>query len=134
MCLYTFCADSIAAFFASGLTEPGEAVTSLGSTMAIKMISTTRVDEAAYGIYSHRLRDSWLVGALGKECWMGFVGLLMGFVSFTFYSIFSVSTRRFFVSFAPLFSCNTCCIAQEERQIPGAQSSRPSSTLTSSGN
>ena len=55
--------DSIAAFFASGLTEPGEAVTSLGSTMAIKMISTTRVDDAAYGIYSHRLGDSWLVGA-----------------------------------------------------------------------
>ena len=31
--------------------------------MAIKMISTTRVDDAAYGIYSHRLGDSWLVGA-----------------------------------------------------------------------
>mmetsp|Transcript_2815 Transcript_2815/g.7917 ORF Transcript_2815/g.7917 Transcript_2815/m.7917 type:complete len:358 (+) Transcript_2815:835-1908(+) len=54
--------DSIAAFVAAGLTGPGEAVTSLGSTMAIKMISTTRVDNSAHGIYSHRLGDLWLVG------------------------------------------------------------------------
>jgi sugar (pentulose or hexulose) kinase len=54
--------DSIAAFIAAGLSEPGDAVTSLGSTMAIKMISTVRVDNADYGIYSHRLGDVWLVG------------------------------------------------------------------------
>mmetsp|Transcript_13837 Transcript_13837/g.35766 ORF Transcript_13837/g.35766 Transcript_13837/m.35766 type:complete len:501 (-) Transcript_13837:39-1541(-) len=54
--------DSIAAFIAAGLSEPGEAVTSLGSTMAIKMISTVRVDDASFGIYSHRLGDVWLVG------------------------------------------------------------------------
>uniref|UniRef100_A0A7S3UGI4 D-ribulose kinase n=1 Tax=Picocystis salinarum TaxID=88271 RepID=A0A7S3UGI4_9CHLO len=54
--------DSIAAFLAAGVTKPGEAVTSLGSTMAMKMISTQRVDNATYGVYSHRLGDVWLVG------------------------------------------------------------------------
>lgn len=54
--------DSIAAFIASRANAPGQAVTSLGSTLAIKMISSTQVDDAAYGVYSHRLGDSWLVG------------------------------------------------------------------------
>ncbi|KAL4452139.1 hypothetical protein ABPG75_007801 [Micractinium tetrahymenae] len=54
--------DSIAAFVAAGVTEPGEAVTSLGSTLAIKLLSTTRVDDARYGLYSHRLGGAWLVG------------------------------------------------------------------------
>lgn len=47
--------DSIAAFVAAGVSEPGQAVSSLGSTLAIKLLSRTRVDDAAYGIYSHRL-------------------------------------------------------------------------------
>lgn len=54
--------DSIAAFLASGACTPGDAVTSLGSTLVLKLLSTTRVDDAASGIYSHRLGDSWLVG------------------------------------------------------------------------
>ncbi len=54
--------DSIAAFLASGVNSPGEAVTSLGSTLAIKLLSYTRVDDARYGIYSHKLGDLWLVG------------------------------------------------------------------------
>ncbi|NJN48519.1 MAG: FGGY-family carbohydrate kinase, partial [Alkalinema sp. RL_2_19] len=54
--------DSIAAFLASGLQVPGMAVTSLGSTLAIKLLSRTRVDDSRYGIYSHRLGDLWLVG------------------------------------------------------------------------
>ncbi len=54
--------DSIAAFLANGATMPGEAVTSLGSTLVIKLLSHTRVDEPKYGIYSHRLGDLWLVG------------------------------------------------------------------------
>ncbi|KAM0005199.1 hypothetical protein Hdeb2414_s0217g00836651 [Helianthus debilis subsp. tardiflorus] len=37
-------------------------VTSLGSTLAIKLLSTTRVDDARFGVYSHRLDDKWLVG------------------------------------------------------------------------
>lgn len=54
--------DSIAAFLASGARAPGEAVTSLGSTLVLKLLSTTRVDDERYGIYSHRLGDLWLVG------------------------------------------------------------------------
>jgi D-ribulokinase len=54
--------DSIAAFLASGAQEPGEAVTSLGSSLAVKLLSQHRVDQAQYGIYSHRLGNLWLVG------------------------------------------------------------------------
>lgn len=54
--------DSIAAFLAAGVDRPGQAVTSLGSTLAVKLLSTTRVDSAAQGVYSHRLGDTWLVG------------------------------------------------------------------------
>ncbi len=54
--------DSIAALIASGVKIPGAAVTSLGSTLVIKLLSHTRVDDANYGIYSHRLGDLWLVG------------------------------------------------------------------------
>jgi D-ribulokinase len=54
--------DSIAAFMASEAYNPGAAVTSLGSTLAIKLLSRVRVDEPKYGIYSHRYGDLWLVG------------------------------------------------------------------------
>ena len=54
--------DSIAAFLASGATIPGEAVTSLGSTLVLKLLSETPVEAVTYGIYSHRLGDLWLVG------------------------------------------------------------------------
>lgn len=54
--------DSIAAFIASGANQPGIAVTSLGSTLVLKLLSPTRVDQADYGIYSHRLGNYWLVG------------------------------------------------------------------------
>jgi sugar (pentulose or hexulose) kinase len=54
--------DSIAAFLASGASCPGEAVTSLGSTLVLKLLSRARVEDAKYGIYSHRLGDLWLTG------------------------------------------------------------------------
>ena len=58
--------DSIAAFLASGAQIPGEAVTSLGSTLVLKLLSQTRVDAPQFGIYSHRLEGEsgalWLVG------------------------------------------------------------------------
>ncbi|XP_006663964.2 D-ribulose kinase isoform X2 [Oryza brachyantha] len=54
--------DSIAAFLAARTTTPGKAVTSLGSTLAIKLVSSVRVDDARFGVYSHRLDDMWLVG------------------------------------------------------------------------
>jgi len=54
--------DSIAAFLASGAHRVGDGVTSLGSTLAIKLLSAQRVDASEYGIYSHRLGDYWLAG------------------------------------------------------------------------
>ncbi|MBL1175724.1 FGGY-family carbohydrate kinase [Pantanalinema sp. GBBB05] len=54
--------DSIAAFLASGATQSGQAVTSLGSTLVLKLLSHTAIENATYGIYSHRLGDRWLVG------------------------------------------------------------------------
>ncbi|CDM95056.1 MAG: FGGY-family carbohydrate kinase [Limnospira sp. PMC 1291.21] len=54
--------DSIAAFIASGASSPGEAVTSLGSTLVLKLLSPTAINVAKYGIYSHRFGDLWLTG------------------------------------------------------------------------
>jgi sugar (pentulose or hexulose) kinase len=54
--------DSIAAFIAARASKPGQAVSSLGSTLAIKLLSTSPVDDASFGVYSHRLGDMWLVG------------------------------------------------------------------------
>jgi sugar (pentulose or hexulose) kinase len=54
--------DSIAAFIASGAHRPGQAVTSLGSTIVLKLLSQKRVEAAEYGIYSHRCGALWLAG------------------------------------------------------------------------
>lgn len=54
--------DSVAAFAAAMVRDPGDCVTSLGSSLALKMISETRIDDAASGVYSHRLAGKWLVG------------------------------------------------------------------------
>lgn len=54
--------DSIAAFLASAPIKEGVAVTSLGSTLAIKLLSRARIDDPAIGLYSHRLGEFWLVG------------------------------------------------------------------------
>ena len=59
--------DSIAAFLASGASRPGQAVTSLGSTLVLKLLSRKRVDAAQYGIYSHRLGDLWLGGGASNS-------------------------------------------------------------------
>ncbi|GAB6042293.1 FGGY-family carbohydrate kinase [Endothiovibrio diazotrophicus] len=54
--------DSTAAFLATGCTRPGEAMTALGSTLVVKLLSERPVFAPAYGVYSHRLGDCWLVG------------------------------------------------------------------------
>ncbi len=54
--------DSIAAFLAASPLEDGSAVTSLGSTLAIKLLTQTRIDDPDIGLYAHRLGDFWLVG------------------------------------------------------------------------
>ncbi|BAN35493.1 pentulose/hexulose kinase [Sulfuricella denitrificans skB26] len=59
--------DSIAAFIASGACRPGQAVTSLGSTLVLKLLSRKRVDAAQYGIYSHRIGNLWLAGGASNS-------------------------------------------------------------------
>ncbi|NJN72493.1 MAG: FGGY-family carbohydrate kinase [Limnothrix sp. RL_2_0] len=54
--------DSIAAFIASGASQIGEAVTSLGSTLVLKLLSQTPVNDLTAGVYSHRFGNLWLTG------------------------------------------------------------------------
>jgi D-ribulokinase len=61
----TLCAgttDSTAAFIASGANLPGEAVTTLGSTLVLKVLSPQPVFAPEYGVYSQPLGKLWLVG------------------------------------------------------------------------
>ncbi len=54
--------DSTAAFLATGAQTIGQAVTSLGSTLVLKVLAERPIFAPEYGIYSHRLGDRWLVG------------------------------------------------------------------------
>lgn len=54
--------DSTAAFVASGVTEPGVGVTSLGTTLVLKQLSERRIEAPEYGVYSHRYGGLWLTG------------------------------------------------------------------------
>lgn len=54
--------DSTAAFMATGAHQPGEAVTSLGSTLVLKLITTRPIFAPQYGVYSQPLGDMWLAG------------------------------------------------------------------------
>ncbi len=54
--------DSIAAFLAAQVTGSGEAVTSLGSTLVLKLLSDTRVESVTHGVYSHWFGARWLAG------------------------------------------------------------------------
>jgi len=54
--------DGCAAFLASGASQPGDGVTSLGTTLTLKLLSSKPVFAPQYGIYSHRIGDDWLAG------------------------------------------------------------------------
>ncbi len=53
--------DSVAAAVASGIDQPGDAITSLGTTLVLKVLSDSPIFVPEYGIYSHRLGGQWLV-------------------------------------------------------------------------
>jgi D-ribulokinase len=59
--------DSVAGFLATGAAEPGEAVTSLGSTLVLKIVSPRPVFAPEYGVYSHRLGELWLAGGASNS-------------------------------------------------------------------
>ncbi|WP_375787824.1 FGGY-family carbohydrate kinase [Bradyrhizobium sp. Pha-3] len=54
--------DGVAAFIATRADTPGDAVTSLGTTLVVKLLATRPIFAASQGVYSHRLGDSWLAG------------------------------------------------------------------------
>jgi sugar (pentulose or hexulose) kinase len=59
--------DGCAAFLASGASDPGDGVTSLGTTLTLKLLSERPVFAPAYGIYSHRIGDEWLAGGASNS-------------------------------------------------------------------
>jgi sugar (pentulose or hexulose) kinase len=59
--------DGCAAFLASGASDPGDGVTSLGTTLTLKLLSDRPVFAPAYGIYSHRIGDQWLPGGASNS-------------------------------------------------------------------
>lgn len=59
--------DSTASFIASGANKAGDAVTSLGSTLVLKILATKPIFASQYGIYSHRLGDLWLTGGASNS-------------------------------------------------------------------
>lgn len=54
--------DSTAAFIAAAPLEAGVAVTSIGSTLALKVLSTKRIDLPEQGLYSHKIGPYWVAG------------------------------------------------------------------------
>ena len=59
--------DSTAAFLATGARTPGTAVTSLGSTLVLKVLAGAPVAASRYGVYSHRLGERWLAGGASNS-------------------------------------------------------------------
>jgi len=59
--------DSTAAVIATGAQDEGDAVTCLGSTLVLKVVSRTSVSAPEYGVYSHRLGNLWLVGGASNS-------------------------------------------------------------------
>jgi D-ribulokinase len=59
--------DGCAAFLASGAAEAGDGVSSLGTTLTLKLLSDRPVFAPQYGIYSHRIGDQWLAGGASNS-------------------------------------------------------------------
>ncbi len=59
--------DSHAAVMATGIQTLGDAVTSLGSTLVLKVISDKPIFAADYGVYSQPFGQYWLVGGASNS-------------------------------------------------------------------
>lgn len=59
--------DGVAAFLASGAAQAGQAVTALGTTLVLKLLSDKPVFSAEHGVYSHRLGKFWLAGGASNS-------------------------------------------------------------------
>ena len=54
--------DGCASFLATGAAEVGDAVTAIGTTLTLKLLSDRPIFAPRYGVYSHRLLGMWLAG------------------------------------------------------------------------
>ncbi len=59
--------DGCAAFLATGAAAPGEGVTSLGTTLTLKLLSPRPVFAPGFGIYSHRIGALWVAGGASNS-------------------------------------------------------------------
>lgn len=54
--------DGCASFLATGADQPGDGVSALGTTLTVKMLSDRPLFAPEYGLYSHRIGETWLAG------------------------------------------------------------------------
>jgi sugar (pentulose or hexulose) kinase len=59
--------DGVASFIATRAAAPGDAVTSLGTTLVLKLLSDRPIFAPGQGVYSHRLGDRWLAGGASNS-------------------------------------------------------------------
>ncbi|MCY4179532.1 MAG: FGGY family carbohydrate kinase [Litoreibacter sp.] len=59
--------DGCASFLATGADEIGDAVTVLGTTLTVKLLSGKPVFDASVGVYSHQVEGKWLVGGASNS-------------------------------------------------------------------
>jgi sugar (pentulose or hexulose) kinase len=59
--------DACAAFLAAGAERFGDAVTSLGTTLVLKLLSDRPIFAPNLGVYSHRIDNVWLVGGASNS-------------------------------------------------------------------
>ncbi len=62
LCIVTGTTDSTAAAMATGTKKIGDAITSLGSTLVVKVVSDVAISNSKYGIYSQPYNGHYLVG------------------------------------------------------------------------
>lgn len=59
--------DGVAAFLATRAAAVGDAVTSLGTTLVVKILADRPVSDPTVGVYSHRLGERWLAGGASNS-------------------------------------------------------------------
>ena len=59
--------DGCAAFLAAGAERCGDAVTSLGTTLVLKLLSDRPLFDSDLGVYSHRIDNLWVVGGASNS-------------------------------------------------------------------
>lgn len=59
--------DGCASFLATGAAEVGDAVTAIGTTLTLKLLSERPIFSPQYGVYSHKLLGMWLAGGASNS-------------------------------------------------------------------